>query len=164
MTPAGKSGFDKPAAPEPREFAKLRVALISTRWNVDINEALVAGAERAFRAWGIKEENVVAVKAPGAYELPLAAQSALAGGKIDVVIALGTVIRGDTPHFEYVAGECARGLIDVQLKYGKPVAFGVLTVNTVEQAHERCGPGKDNKGYEAVAAALDMVRLMRGFR
>ncbi len=159
-----KTGFSKPAAPEPREFAKTRVALISTRWNVEIIDALCAGAHRAFRAWGIRDENLIETKAPGAYELPLAAHAALSSGKIDAVIALGAIIRGDTPHFEYVSGECSRGLMQVQLQFGKPVAFGVLTVNTVEQATERSGSGRDNKGYEAVSAALEMIRLMRTFR
>ena len=94
-------------------------------------------------------------------ELPWAAHALVTGGRFDAVIALGCVIRGDTPHFEYVAGECARGLMDVQLRSGKPVAFGVLTVNTPRQAAERAGPGDDNKGYEAVSAALDMLRLIK---
>ncbi len=158
-----KSGFAKPAAPAPGEFSKTRVALISTRWNVEIIDALVTGARRAFRAWGIKDENLTDLRAPGAYELPLAAHLALSSGQIDAVVALGAVIRGDTPHFDYVCNECARGLMDVQLKFGKPVAFGVLTVDTVEQATARCGVGRDNKGYEAVAAALDMIRLARTF-
>ncbi|WP_428310191.1 6,7-dimethyl-8-ribityllumazine synthase [Hydrocarboniphaga sp.] len=100
-------------------------------------------------------------RAPGAFELPLAADRILAAGRYDGVIVLGAVIRGDTPHFEYVAGECARGLMDVQLKHGRPVAFGVLTVNTAQQAHDRAGPGRDNKGYEAAAATLDMIKLAR---
>lgn len=156
-----KSGFAAPVAPAPGEFAATRVALLATRWNVEVIDALLAGARRALKAWGVSEAHVSEFRAPGAYELPLAAQALLHGGRFDAVIALGAVIRGDTPHFEYVAGECARGLMDVQLKFNKPVAFGVLTVNTAQQATERCGPGDDNKGYEAVAAALDMVRLIR---
>ncbi|MGQ0503490.1 MAG: 6,7-dimethyl-8-ribityllumazine synthase [Panacagrimonas sp.] len=156
-----KTGFAAPAAPVPGEFVKTRVALLATRWNVEVIDALMAGARRALDAWGVQEWNVAEFRAPGAYELPLAAQALLQKGRFDAVIALGAVIRGDTPHFEYVAGECARGLMDVQLKLGKPVAFGVLTVNTAKQAAERCGPGDDNKGYEAVCAALDMIRLIR---
>lgn len=156
-----KSGFAAPMAPESGEFAATRVALLSTRWNVEVIDALRAGALRALGDWGVVSEHVTEFRAPGAYELPLAAHALLHGGRFDAVIALGAVIRGDTPHFEYVAGECARGLMDVQLKFNKPVAFGVLTVNTAQQATERCGPGKDNKGYEAVSAALDMVRLIR---
>ena len=159
--PDVKSGFAAPVAPAAGEFAATRVALLATRWNVEVLDALLAGARRALQVWGVREAHVAEFRAPGAYELPLAAQALLNGGKFDAVIALGAVIRGDTPHFEYVAGECARGLMDVQLKTGKPVAFGVLTVNTPEQATERCGPGDDNKGYEAVCAALDMIRLIR---
>ena len=156
-----KSGFAAPAPPVPGEFANTRVALLATRWNVEVLDALLAGARRALKVWGISDDHVAEFRAPGAYELPLAAQALLDGARFDAVIALGAVIRGDTPHFEYVAGECARGLMDVQLKYGKPVAFGVLTVNTPQQATERCGPGDDNKGFEAVSAALDMIRLIR---
>ncbi|WP_420466094.1 6,7-dimethyl-8-ribityllumazine synthase [Panacagrimonas sp.] len=156
-----KSGFVAPAAPEPGEFAATRVAVLSTRWNVEVIDALRGGAHRALSDWGVGSGHVTEFRAPGAYELPLAAHALLHGGRFDAVIALGAVIRGDTPHFEYVAGECARGLMDVQLKFNKPVAFGVLTVNTPQQATERCGPGQDNKGYEAVSAALDMIRLIR---
>lgn len=156
-----KSGFAAPVAPAPGEFAATRVALVATRWNVEVIDALLAGARRALEVWGVSDAHITEFHAPGAYELPLAANALLHGGRFEAVIALGAVIRGDTPHFEYVAGECARGLMDVQLKFNKPVAFGVLTVNTPQQATDRCGPGDDNKGYEAVCAALDMVRLMR---
>lgn len=159
--PDVKSGFAAPVAPAVGEFANTRVALLATRWNVDIIDALLAGARRALKEWGVTDAHVAEFRAPGAYELPLAASALINGGRFDAVIALGAVIRGDTPHFEYVAGECARGLMDVQLGAGKPVAFGVLTVNTPQQAGERCGPGDDNKGYEAVCAALDMIRLIR---
>jgi 6,7-dimethyl-8-ribityllumazine synthase len=157
-----KSGFAAPAPPTPEEFSATRVALLSTRWNVEIIDALRAGAHRALADWGVVHTHVAEVRAPGAFELPLAANALLHGGRFDAVVALGAVIRGDTPHFDYVCGQCARGLMDVQLKFNKPVAFGVLTVNTVAQALERCGPGADNKGYEAVCAALDMLRLIRG--
>lgn len=156
-----KSGFAAPVAPAPGEFAATRVALLATRWNVEIIDALLAGARRALKVWGVTDAHVAEVRAPGAYELPLAAQALLHSGRFDAVVALGAVIRGDTPHFDYVCDGCTRGLMDVQLKFGKPVAFGVLTVNTVQQAVERCGAGDDNKGYEAVSAALDMIRLIR---
>lgn len=156
-----KSGFAAPLVPSSGEFAATRVALLVTRWNVEVIDALLAGAYRALKVWGVRGEHISEFRAPGAYELPLAAHALVNGGKFDAVVALGAVIRGDTPHFEYVAGECARGLMDVQLRSGKPVAFGVLTVNTPQQATERCGPGDDNKGYEAVCAALDMIRLIK---
>lgn len=157
-----KSGFAAPMLPTKEEFSATRVAVLATRWNVEVVDALVAGARRALRAWGVNDAHVGEFRAPGAYELPLAANALLQGGRFDAVIALGAVIRGDTPHFEYVAGECARGLMEVQLKHNKAVAFGVLTVNTPQQASERCGPGDDNKGYEAACAVLEMVRLIRG--
>ena len=156
-----KSGFAAPVAPEPGEFSATRVAVLSTRWNVEVIDALREGARQALADWGVSEQHVSEFRAPGAFELPLAANAILHGGRFDAVVALGAVIRGDTPHFEYVCGECSRGLMDVQLRYNKPVAFGVLTVNTPQQAMERCGPGTENKGYEAVAAALDMIRLIR---
>ena len=156
-----KTGFAAPAAPTPGEFSDTRIAILATRWNVDVVDALVAGARRALRAWGVSDAHVAEFRAPGAYELPLAAQALLQSGRFDAVVALGTVIRGDTPHFDYVCEGCTHGLMDVQLKTGKPVAFGVLTVNTVQQARERSGEGEDNKGCEAAAAALDMLRLIR---
>ncbi|MGQ0622252.1 MAG: 6,7-dimethyl-8-ribityllumazine synthase [Panacagrimonas sp.] len=157
-----KSGFAAPALPTDEEFAATRVAILATRWNVDVVDALIAGAHRALRLWGVEDAHVSEFRAPGAFELPLAANALLHGGRFDAVIALGAVIRGDTPHFEYVAGQCARGLMDVQLRHNKPVAFGVLTVNTPQQASERCGPGDDNKGFEAACAALEMIRMTWG--
>ena len=157
-----KSGYAAPAAPAPGEFADARIAIVATRWNVEIVDAVVEGARRCLADWGVPAERVKLFRAPGAYELPLACSALLDSGGYDGVIALGAVIRGDTPHFDFVAGECARGLMDVQLSHGLPVGFGVLTVNETAQAVERAGTGKDNKGYEAAAAALEMVRLVRG--
>lgn len=156
-----KTGYAAPKKPGKKEFANIRVALLATRWNVDIVAALIEGARECLKDWGVQDGNVRVVYAPGAYEIPLATQALLDSGEADGVVTLGAVIRGDTPHFEFVAGQCARGLMDVQLKTGAPVGFGVLTVNTVEQAWERCGPGKTNKGYEAASAMLEMLRLVR---
>lgn len=156
-----KTGYAAPKKPGRKEFAEARVALLATRWNVDIVEALLKGARECLADWGVPEDNVRVCYAPGAYEIPLGAQTLLDSGEIDGVVTLGAVIRGDTPHFEFVAGQCARGLMDVQLRTGAPVGFGVLTVNTVEQAWERAAPGKGNKGYEAAAAMLEMLRLVR---
>ncbi|HEX4873138.1 MAG TPA: 6,7-dimethyl-8-ribityllumazine synthase [Nevskiaceae bacterium] len=159
MTPTvHKSGYQAPAAAA-GEFRTARVAVLATRWNREVLQALQTGADEALREAGI--EAVETLYAPGAYELPLAAELAARSGRYDAVVALGCVIRGDTPHFDYVAGECARGLMEVQLRHGLPVAFGVLTVNTDAQAAERCRPGRENKGYEAVQAALEMLRLRR---
>jgi len=154
-----KTGYAAPDAPRPQEFAKARIALVATRWNTEIVDALLAGAKACLHDWGVHDKRIELIRAPGAYEVPLACQLALK--KFDGVVALGAVIRGDTPHFDFVAGECARGLIDVQLRSGKPVGFGVLTVNTVKQARDRAGPGTGNKGYEAAAAMLEMLRLRK---
>lgn len=156
-----KSGYAAPDSPAPGEFADLRVAIVATRWNVEIVDALVDGAYRCLADWGVSEDAVEQFFAPGAYEIPLAVSTLMESGDYDGVIALGAVIRGDTPHFDFVAGECSRGLMDVQLRHGLPVGFGVLTVNTAQQALDRCDAGNDNKGYEAAAAMLEMVRLIR---
>jgi 6,7-dimethyl-8-ribityllumazine synthase len=156
-----KTGYAAPPKPGKDEFRKVRVALLVTRWNVDVVEALLSGARRCLSEWGVTDKHVEEFRAPGAFELPLAASALMKGGCYDAVITLGAVIRGDTPHFEFVAGECSRGLREASQIYGVPLGFGVLTVNTPQQAAERTGPGRDNKGYEAAAAALEMVRLMR---
>ncbi|MGH8430077.1 MAG: 6,7-dimethyl-8-ribityllumazine synthase, partial [Solimonas sp.] len=144
-----KTGYAVPKKPGKKEFAGARIALLATRWNVDIVAALLKGARECLADWGVQDDNIRLFYAPGAYEIPLATQTLADSGEIDGVVTLGAVIRGDTPHFDFVAGECARGLMDVQLRTGAPVGFGVLTVNTVEQAWERAGPGQGNKGYEA---------------
>lgn len=156
-----KGGYIAPPPPKPGEFGKARIALIVTRWNVDIVDRLLDGARACLKDWGVADKNIELIRAPGAYEVPLACRIVLDGPRFDGAVALGAVIRGDTPHFDYVAGECSRGLIDVQLATGKPLGFGVLTVNTVQQAVDRAGPGSANKGYEAAAAMLEMLRLRK---
>jgi 6,7-dimethyl-8-ribityllumazine synthase len=156
-----KSGYAAPKKPSKKTFKDTRIALLATRWNVEVVDALLKGAAECLKDYGVAEDHVEVFHAPGAYELPLAASALLASGRFDGVVALGAVIRGDTPHFDFVAGECARGLMDVQLAACRPVGFGVLTVNTPEQALERCCPGKGNKGYECAAAVLDMLVLTR---
>ena len=156
-----KSGYAAPKKPAKKAFKDTRIALLATRWNVEVVDALLQGAADCLRDYGVADANVETFHAPGAFELPLAASALLASGRFDGVVALGAVIRGDTPHFDFVAGECARGLMDVQLASCRPVGFGVLTVNTPEQAFERCRPGKTNKGYECAAAVLDMLVLTR---
>ncbi len=156
---AGKTGYSA-QRPEGFDASGLRIAILATQWNLDVVDALVKGAGECLADWGIAAEHQREFRAPGAYELPLAADRILAGG-YDGVVVLGAVIRGDTPHFDFVAGECSRGLMDVQIKHGKPVGFGVLTVNTPQQAVDRAGPGSTNKGYEAAAAVLEMIRLIR---
>ncbi|PTU32000.1 6,7-dimethyl-8-ribityllumazine synthase [Stenotrophobium rhamnosiphilum] len=156
-----KSGYAAPEKPASGEFADARIAIVATRWNVEIVDALLDGSYRCLEDWGVPEESVEEFYVPGAYEIPLAVSLLLESGDYDGVITLGAVIRGDTPHFDFVAGECSRGLMDAQLRHSLPVGFGVLTVNTVQQAIDRTGDGDDNKGYEAAAAVLEMVRLTR---
>lgn len=162
ISPDAKTGYAAPEPAQAGEFAKLRVALLATRWNVEIVDALLRGARECLKDWGVQEKRIDVLRVPGAYEMPLACMTAAhSRRRYDGIVTLGAVIRGDTPHFDFVAGECARGLIEVQLKTGAPIGFGVLTVNTVAQAVERAGPGPANKGYEATAAMLEMIRLQR---
>lgn len=154
-----KTGYHAPPAPSEGEFANTRVAVLATRWNADVVDALVEGALGALHDWGVAENNIRVYRAPGAYELPLACEHLARGKHFDGIVALGAVIRGDTPHFDFVAGECARGLQDVMLRHALAVGFGVLTVNTEDQALERAGEGEDNKGREAAQAVLEMIRF-----
>ncbi len=140
--------------------APARVALIAGRFNQFVTDELIAGARNALVRHGVDEQNTSLFWVPGAYELPLAADRILKAGKTDAVIALGAVIRGGTAHFEYVAGECARGLSATALKYGKPVIFGVLTTDTIEQAMERAAADRGNKGFDCAMAALHMLGLL----
>ncbi|MGD2055702.1 MAG: 6,7-dimethyl-8-ribityllumazine synthase [Gammaproteobacteria bacterium] len=139
-----------------------RIALLVSRFNAFVVDSLLAGALDALRRHGADERDLQVVKVPGAYEMPLVAQRLAATKRFDAIIALGAVIRGGTPHFEYVAGECTRGLSAVSLKYDLPVAFGVLTVDTIEQAIERAGTKAGNKGAEAALSAIEMISLLRG--
>ncbi|QEI13053.1 6,7-dimethyl-8-ribityllumazine synthase [Cellvibrio japonicus] len=136
-----------------------KYALIVSRWNSFVVESLKDGALDTLRRHGIKEENITIYYAPGAFEFPLTAQKIAAKKEFDAIIALGAVIRGGTPHFDYVAGECTKGLAQVSLQYGVPVTFGVLTVDSIEQAIERSGTKAGNKGVEAASTALEMVSL-----
>jgi len=140
-----------------------RFALVVSRWNGFAVERLKEGAVDALRRHGVGEERITVIYVPGAFEIPLACRKAAGSGNYDAVIALGAVIRGDTPHFEYVAGQCVRGIAGVIDEYGLPVAFGVLTVDTVEQAIERSGAKAGNKGEEAALSALEMVSLLARF-
>jgi 6,7-dimethyl-8-ribityllumazine synthase len=138
-----------------------RFAIVVGRFNGFIVESLLEGALDALRRSGVAEEDIVLARVPGAFEIPLVVQKFAASGEYDAVIALGAVIRGSTPHFDYVAGECAKGLSALQLEYGLPVAFGVLTVDTIEQAIERAGTKAGNKGAEAAITMIEMVSLLR---
>jgi len=141
-----------------------RVAIAAARFNPSIVGALIEGALAAWRTHGGQEQDLTLVRVPGAFELPVTAQALAKDGRYEAVIALGCVIRGDTPHFDFVAGECARGLSAVALETGVPVVFGVLTVNTSEQALERAAVGGMNKGGEALETALEMAELFGRLR
>lgn len=140
--------------------SKGRYALLVSRWNSFVVESLKEGALDTLRRHGIKDDQVTIFYAPGAFEFPLVAQRIAAKGEFDAIIALGAVIRGGTPHFDYVAGECTKGLAQVSLNANVPVSFGVLTVDTIEQAIERSGTKAGNKGVEAASTALEMVSLL----
>ncbi|MBS3786491.1 MAG: 6,7-dimethyl-8-ribityllumazine synthase [Gammaproteobacteria bacterium] len=138
-----------------------RVALVATRFNDFIVDRLVSGARDALVRHGVAEEALTLVRVPGAWELPVVADRLAASKDYDAIVALGCVIRGGTPHFEYVAGECTKGLGQVATQHGIPVAFGVLTTDSIEQAIERAGTKAGNKGAEAALSALEMISLLR---
>lgn len=140
-----------------------RFGILASRFNDFIVNALVNGATHALKQHGAAEKDMEIVWVPGAHEIPLAAQKMAASGRYDAIIALGAVIRGATPHFDFVAGECSRGLGSVGMQFGLPVAFGVLTVDSIEQAIERAGTKAGNKGGEAALSAIEMVNLLREF-
>ena len=138
-----------------------RYAIVVGRFNQFVVDSLVEGAVDALVRHGVDEDNITVIRVPGAYEIPLAAQAVGEKGEVDAIIALGAVIRGSTPHFDYVAGESARGLNKVQMDTGVPCAFGVLTVDTIEQAIERAGTKAGNKGAEAALVAIEMISVLR---
>jgi 6,7-dimethyl-8-ribityllumazine synthase len=138
-----------------------RFSIIVSRFNGFVVESLLAGALDTLRRHGVAEDNITVVRVPGAFELPAAAQKIARKGNVDAIITLGAVIRGATPHFDYVAGECAKGLTRVSLDEQIPIAFGVLTTETIEQAIERSGTKAGNKGVDMAMTALEMVSLLR---
>jgi 6,7-dimethyl-8-ribityllumazine synthase len=141
--------------------AGARFALVATRFNAFIVESLIRGAEDALFRHGLGPDALTLVRVPGAWELPVVCRRLAKSAKFDALIALGAVIRGATPHFDYVAGEAAKGLAAVSSETGVPVAFGVLTTETIEQAVERAGTKAGNKGFDAALAAIEMVSLGR---
>lgn len=136
-----------------------RFAIVASRWNISFINKLVDGAMRALSDHHVTLADVEVFFVPGAFELPLACKKVAETGRFDAVIAIGVVVRGGTPHFEYVAGEAARGISSVSLNTGIPVMFGVITADNIEQVAERSGDNNDNKGYEAAAAAVETVVL-----
>ena len=138
-----------------------RFAIVAARFNASISDALLEGALATLAEHGVPDDHVSVVRVPGAFEIPITTKRLAASGRFEAVIALGAVVRGGTPHFEYVAGECARGVARVALDEDVPVIFGVLTTDTDAQALERAGGREGNKGHEAAIAGLEMVTLLR---
>jgi len=136
-----------------------KVAIISARFNHFITDRLVEGAKDTYARFGGDADSLDLILVPGAFEIPFALDKALSSGKYDAVCCLGAVIRGATPHFDYVSAEATKGIANVTLKYGKPVSFGVLTVDSIEQAIERAGTKAGNKGGEAMASLIEMINL-----
>jgi len=139
----------------------LRFALVVSRFNEFVVEPLVRGAVDALRRHGASEKQIEIVRVPGAFDIPVAARKLAQSRRYEALVALGAVIRGQTPHFDYVAGECASGLARIALESGVPIGFGVLTTDTVEQAVDRAGGKAGNKGTDAALAALEMANLLR---
>ncbi len=138
-----------------------RFAIVAARFNAAITDALLEGAVATLAEHGVPNDHVSIVQVPGAFEIPITAKRLAASGRFEAIITLGAVVRGGTPHFEYVAGECARGISRVALQENVPVIFGVLTTDTDEQAQARAGGREGNKGCEAAIAGLEMVTLLR---
>ena len=143
------------------EGKDLRVALVVSRFNELVTSRLLAGAEDCFERHGCLEKNRTVVRVPGSWELPLAANRLAATKRFDAIIALGALVRGETPHFEILAAEVAKGLAQVGMESGVPVIFGVLTTETVEQAIDRAGAKLGNKGWESALSAIEMISLYR---
>lgn len=141
-----------------------KIAIINARFNHIITDRLVEGAKDAFLRHGGKEENLSLILVPGAFEIPMALQKALESGKFDAVVCVGAVIRGSTPHFDYVSAETTKGVASMTLKYAKPVTFGVLTVDNLEQAIERAGSKAGNKGFEAMVGVIELLSLYENLK
>lgn len=142
----------------------LRFAVVTSRFNSFISERLVGGALDALARSGAAEADIEIVKVPGSWEMPVAVNELVKLKKHDAIICLGAVIRGETPHFDYVASEATKGIAQASMAAGVPVAFGVLTTNTLEQAIDRAGAKSGNKGFDAAMAAIEMANLLRGLR
>ena len=146
------------------DSAGLRIAVVVSRFNEVITSRLLVGARSALERHGVRDDDVDVAWVPGAFELPIAARRLAESRRYDTVVCLGAIIRGETPHFEYIAAEAARGIADIARDTGVPAIFGVLTPNTLEQALERAGGKAGNKGYDAAVSAIEMASLMRQLR
>ena len=142
----------------------LKFAILVTRFNSLISDRLLAGAKDALARTGCEEANIEIIMAPGSWELPVLARQLAARKKYDAIICLGAVIRGDTPHFDYIAAEASKGLAQTAMEFGLPVSFGVLTCETLEQALDRAGAKSGNKGFDAAMTAVEVGNLMRQLR
>jgi 6,7-dimethyl-8-ribityllumazine synthase len=154
----------KTEKPEDTAFpdcAGKRFAVVAARFYEELADDLVDGARRALADCGVVADDIHEYDVPGCFELPLACRNLIERSHYDAVVALGVVVRGDTPHFDFIAGECARGIMNVQLRNGTPIGFGVLTTDTLAQAQERADPKGGDKGYQAALAAAALLRLAR---
>jgi 6,7-dimethyl-8-ribityllumazine synthase len=157
-------GNARAGAPDGLDGSGLRVGVVRARWNAPIVDRLAEGVERGLKALGVVADDVVAVSVPGSFEIPFGARALATSGRVDAVVCIGAVIRGETTHYDIVAGECARGVQDVQLTTGVPVAFGVLTTEDEGQALARSeGAGGHNVGEEAAAVAVEMARIAQRY-
>jgi 6,7-dimethyl-8-ribityllumazine synthase len=142
----------------------LRIGVALARFNEAVTGQLLAGTLEALTRHGVAEDAIDVATVPGAFELPLCAQRMASTGRYDALVCLGAVVRGETPHFDFIAAEAARGIADVARRHDVPVAFGVLTTDTIEQALARAGGARGNKGYDAAMTALEMVRVLRALQ
>ncbi len=138
-----------------------RFAIVASRWNELIVGRLVSGAEDALRRLGARDDDITIIRVPGSFEIPLAARRFAATGRFDAIICVGCVIRGETPHFEYIASEVTKGIAAAAAETGLPVSYGIITADTVEQAVNRAGVKAGNKGFEAAMSAIEMCNLLR---
>ncbi|MBO0723505.1 MAG: 6,7-dimethyl-8-ribityllumazine synthase [Blastocatellia bacterium] len=142
----------------------LRFAIVASRWNDLIVSRLIGGAQDALLRLGANAANLTLVRVPGSFEIPLAAKKLAESGKCDAIICVGAVIRGETPHFDYIAADVTKGMAAVSLETGVPIAYGIITADTVEQAINRAGVKAGNKGFEAAMAAVEMANLLKELR
>jgi 6,7-dimethyl-8-ribityllumazine synthase len=157
-------GNDRASVLEGIDGTGLRVGVVRTRWNAGVVDRLAEGVERGLKDLGVVADDIVEVSVPGSFEIPFAARVLATSGKVDAVVCIGSVIRGETSHYDLVAGECARGIQDVQLTTGVPMGFGVLATEDEHQALARSeGPGGHNVGEEAAQAAVEMARIAQRF-
>lgn len=139
----------------------LRFAILASRWNDLIVSRLIGGAQDALLRLGAREDQIMLVRVPGSFEIPLAVKKLAVSGRYDAIICVGAVIRGETPHFDYIAGEVTKGIAQVSLETGVPVSYGLITADTVEQAINRAGVKSGNKGFEAALSAVEMANLLK---